>query len=316
MILGAEWIGHEELRPHAINQAVPHDGQHGFAAAGDFLHDALAVMTALAGIEYQQAARTRRAMVAAGHAYHLVHLARHRLGVEERCRKPRPAAAELALVRAVRIHVEEHARIGVGLVGVFPTLIEHAPVVQHRRAPVAVLLEGQLADFPAAGIQLIEADHLASAELAGQPLIDRGGGEDHAAVRQIARIEMADISAIVGGDLVQVLAVHADFKNPPVPLAGTLFGKHQAPGIKMQHRIDQRLQVFCLIERRGFGLAAQPAHHGELVVPAPLSWNRLAGVGIERADAQRVAHGLTRLFGIGEFAFEDEQTVAVEQRIG
>jgi hypothetical protein len=60
----------------------------------------------------------------------------------------RVAAVVFHLARAVRVHLEQQPREIVGRVAVFPAGVEHAAVVEHRGAPVVVLVEAELADAP------------------------------------------------------------------------------------------------------------------------------------------------------------------------
>ena len=92
-------------------------------------------------IEDDQFAHPLHAMVAGDDGHDLRRVAGDRPGVERRVRPIGIAAVVGRLVRAVGIHREQQPREVVRRVGVFPAGIQDAAVVEHRRAPVVVLIE-------------------------------------------------------------------------------------------------------------------------------------------------------------------------------
>ena len=53
-----------------------------------------------------------------------------------------------------------------------------------------------------------------------------------------------------------------------------------------------------------------------MVVPAPLAWSVVAGMGVERAHAKDGAHGLAGYCGLGIGPFENKEFVKIQERIG
>ena len=138
-----------------------------------------------------------------------------RPGVERRVRPVGIAAVIGRLVRAVGIHREQQPREVVRRVGVFPAGIQDAAVVEHRRAPVVVLVEGELADVLAVGVHDEQVRHLVAAAHAGHAVETAGRAEDDPPVGQVARIVVVDVGRVVAAHLAEPAAVDAQFINLP-----------------------------------------------------------------------------------------------------
>ncbi len=179
-------------------------------------------------VEQHQLAHPRVVVMAADHGDDLGRMPRNRPGVEERIGPVRVAAQVLHLLGAVRIHVEQQPRVGVRRVGVLPAAVQHAAVVQHRRAPVVFLVEAQLADVLAVGVHAVQdgdvraAVHARHADEAGR------GGEQDPAVGQIAGVVAVHVR-LLAGQLPQPRAVGLDLEHlPAVVVAG--HGEQQLAG--------------------------------------------------------------------------------------
>ena len=100
-------------------------------------------------------------------------------------------------------------------IGVFPTLVEDAAVVQHTRRPVMLLVEGELADVLSVGVANVRIGDMRVAVDAGHADHASRRGEDDAAVGQVARIVVVDVCRIARCDLAQPGSVGPDFPNLP-----------------------------------------------------------------------------------------------------
>ena len=130
-----------------------------------------------------------------GDADDLRGMVRNGPSVEERVGEKRVAAVVLHLPGAVGIHVEQDPRVRVRQVGILPSQIQHAAVVQHRRAPVVLLVHGQLADR-AVAIQQVEVGHVRAAVDARHADEGSGGREQNPPVGQVAGVVVVHVGLV------------------------------------------------------------------------------------------------------------------------
>ena len=147
-ILAAQRIGMQEAGPGCRDQAVENDRFHLFAESGDALHHTVGFAAAEGGIQQDKLTLSRRVVMAARHGNDLRRVARHGPRIKERRRPEGVAAVIFHLFAAVGIRMKQQAVKGVGDIGVFPAQVKQAPVVQHGRTPVVVLVVGQASDAP------------------------------------------------------------------------------------------------------------------------------------------------------------------------
>ena len=295
-------IGVEELRPRAFDQAVGNDGLDLFAVARDALHRPFGLETPLGRVEQDQFAHAGRAVVPGDHANQLGGVAGDGLGIEGGIRPIGIALVVGHLAGTVRVHLEQESREVMGRVGVFPAGVEHAAVVEHRGAPVLVLVETQLADARPVGVHDAQIGHVVAAAHAGHAMEGPRRGEEDAAVGEVAGIEVVHVRFVAGRDLPQAAAVDLDFPNlPDHPLVG--HGEEQLVGVEVELHVADELRRPRLQQRGQFALRADGREHGDLVVVA-VAAGRAVGLPVLR---QAQAPGA---------ALDQQEFVEGQERIG
>jgi len=302
-VLVAQGIGVEELRPTVDRQAVADDRLDLLPVARDPLHRRLRLAPPLHGVEDHQLAHARVVVVAADHRHHLGRMIGDRPGIEKRVRPIGVAAHVFHLARAVRVHVEQQARVRVRRVGVLPSRVKHAPVVEHRGTPIVLLVEAELADVAPVGVHEVQRGHVRAAVHAGNPHEIRRRGEDDPAVGQVAGVVAVHVG-LLAGELAQARAVGADLEHLPAVVAAG-HGEEHPVGVEVQLDVAHEAAALGLVERGELALAAHGREHHDLVVVARL---RQAGVALPVAgQAQRRRVGP---------ALHQQQPLEIQERIG
>jgi hypothetical protein len=223
----------QELRPRVVDQRVA-DHRLDRQAVGPMRCTApSASRRPSAGSNSTKLAHPRHAVMPGDHRRHLRRMAGDRPGVEGRIGPQRVAGVVLHLPRAVRVHVEQQPREIVRRIRVLPAGVQHAAVVQHRRAPVVVLVETQLARVAAVGVRQEQVgDHVAAAD-AGHAGEAPCRTEDDPAVGQVAGVVVVHVRLLASRDLPQPRAVGADLPDLPAAVVAGHREQH-AVGIEVQ----------------------------------------------------------------------------------
>jgi len=299
----AQRIGVEELGPRVVDQVVLDERLDPLAATGNPLHHAVGLAPAAGRVEDHQLAHARVVVVAADHRHHLGRMIGDRPGIEKRVRPIGVAAHVFHLARAVRVHVEQQARVRVRRVGVLPSRVKHAPVVEHRGTPIVLLVEAELADVAPVGVHEVQRGHVRAAVHAGNPHEIRRRGEDDPAVGQVAGVVAVHVG-LLAGELAQARAVGADLEHLPAVVAAG-HGEEHPVGVEVQLDVAHEAAALGLVERGELALAAHGREHHDLVVVARL---RQAGVALPVAgQAQRRRVGP---------ALHQQQPLEIQERIG
>ncbi|OQB79021.1 MAG: hypothetical protein BWX88_04983 [Planctomycetes bacterium ADurb.Bin126] len=296
----AEREGVEELGPALGDGQVERSGQDGPPAGADELDGPLGAAAPAGRVEDHQVAHPRQLVVPADDGDDAGALRGQGAGEEHRRRPVRPAAVVLQLLRAVGVGVEEDAAERVRDVHVFPAEIEQPPVGQGRRAPVVVLLHGELADAPVAvaAVEVADVARAVDARHAGEA---GGGAEDDRLVRHVAGVVVVHVRLADRLDLAQVLAVGADLVDLPPP-AGRGHGEQQPLRVEVQVHVADESPIGGAVERGHLAARARGREEGDLVV--------VAG-GLEAGIAEVVG-------GQAEIALAslDQQELGRQERIG
>ncbi len=101
--------GVQKFRPGFIHQVVFQNRGHGSAVTGDALHHAVGFLAAEGGIEYDEFAHARYAVMTAHYRYHFRGMAGDGAGVKHGIRPVGIAAVIFHLAGAVRVHVKQDA---------------------------------------------------------------------------------------------------------------------------------------------------------------------------------------------------------------
>ena len=144
-----------------------------------------------AGVQQQQLAGARHAVMPRDHAHHGRGMAGNGAGPVHGVGPIGAAAVVFHLPGAVGIHAEQHAAEIVRQIGVFPTGVEHAAVVEHDRVPIVVLVERHAVLVAAVGVEDVQVAHVGLAR-AGHRLLGGVQRAEDAAVGQIAAVVMGD----------------------------------------------------------------------------------------------------------------------------
>ena len=138
-----ERIGVEEELTRVVDKPVCRHWRDRLSPARQTLDGALLFAASLGDIEEDEFALPANAMVSGDDSEELGRRSRHRLREEQGIGPIGVGTVELLLIAAVRIHRHENAREVVRAIRIFPAQIEAAPVREHDRIPVVVLIEAQ-----------------------------------------------------------------------------------------------------------------------------------------------------------------------------
>ena len=127
--------------------------------------------------------------------------------VEDRVGPHRVAAVVLRLVCAVRVHVEQQPGEIVRRIGILPSGVEHAAVVEHGRAPVVVLVEAELTNSRAVGVHAAEIGDRVPSTHAGHAVKAPRRAEHDASIGQVTGIVVVDVRFVAGRHLAQPVTV-------------------------------------------------------------------------------------------------------------
>ena len=210
-----ERAGEEEFRPGVVDKLVDCNVFRRIVASGNALNDALRFLTALRRIEDNELAFARHAVVSGDNTDEFRGLARNVFRIERAVRPERAASVMFDLIRAVRIHGKDVARIVVRNIYVFPPQVHNAPVGQDRRIPVVVLLERQLPDRLAVLFNAVEVADEPGAPDARDAHHGGGGYENRRAVGNVASFDVVDVAAHVRRNLAQFSVFKSAFEDLP-----------------------------------------------------------------------------------------------------
>ena len=221
--------------------------------------------------------------------------------IEDRVRPERVAAVKLHLVGAVRVHVKEQAREIVRCIRILPSRKQDPTVVEHRRAPVVVLIEAEHADVRAVGMHDAQIGHGIASCHAGDPLETPGRCKDDPAVREVARVIIIDIGIGARRDLAKPGAVGVQLPDLPAVMRPRHGDQHLA-AIEMQVHVAHEARSVRLEECCESAVGRNRAHDADLVVVAGARDRTVALPVLGKAQ-------------IACSAFDQQQLVKIEQRI-
>ena len=183
----AERVRGERRRVVALVEAVHHAVLRRLPPARHELHAAGGLGARAVRVEQRDLPGLRR-VVPRRDADELPVVARDRERAAEVVRPIAVRAVEAHLARAVRAHRHDNAREIVRDVAVFPPHVLDAPVVQHARVPVRVLVVREAHDRLRRRIEAVHVRHAPAPGLAREALFGGVGREDDLVVRQIAAV--------------------------------------------------------------------------------------------------------------------------------
>jgi hypothetical protein len=256
----------QELRPDAVGQFIAHDGQDGLPAVGDLLDDASRLASASRRVHDEEAPRARDSVVPARDPDHAARMVWNRPRVEEGVGEVGVAAEVLHLACSIGIHLEEDPRVRVGEVGVLPSQVEDTAVWKDRRAPVVLLVHGELADAPIV-LEAVEVRHVGGPVDAGHAHEGGGGREDHPAIRQVASIVVVDVRFADELEFPGVRAVERHLEDLPAPV-GTRHGEEDPIRVGVEVHVAHELPARGLEDRDEAYRGSARGEGREAVVPA------------------------------------------------
>ena len=232
-------------------------------------------------------------------------MVRHGPGVHDRSGPVGVAPVVFHLPRAVGVHVEEQARVGVGEVGVLPACVQHPAVAQHRRAPVMVLVKAEPARARAVGVHDAQVGHAVASGHAGDALVAGGGPVNDAPVGQVTGVVVVHVRLVARGHLAQSGTVRADFPYLRAAMGARHREKQPFP-VKVQIHIPDEDVLFGFEQGLQGGVAAARGKQGDFIVVL---------VQRQRAVALPVLGQAQR--GVVRLALDHEYLPeSVQQRIG
>ncbi|OQB37689.1 MAG: hypothetical protein BWY09_01544 [Candidatus Hydrogenedentes bacterium ADurb.Bin179] len=122
-LLVREGIGMQKVRPYAVHKSVPDNRRHRLTPTRNLLKHAVAFPPPVIRFNQQQPTAALCAMVARSDANHTARLSGQGPCIKKRIGKIDAAPPILALIRSVRVHMKQHAAVGMGRVRIFPALV-------------------------------------------------------------------------------------------------------------------------------------------------------------------------------------------------
>ena len=132
----------QELGPGVVDEIVFDDGLDSFAAPGDALDHALCFFASARGVEQDQLAHARHAVMSRDDGGEAVRIVGDWTRVKHGVRPVAVAAVEFALPRAVGVHREEESRDVMHDTAIFPAQVHDPAVLKLSWIPVVILVEG------------------------------------------------------------------------------------------------------------------------------------------------------------------------------
>ena len=308
-----------ELRPVVSVEGVFHNSFDRLSIPRNRLHGTGCLVPAARRVKENQPAGAVWTVMPADDSSHHGGMIGDRPRIEDGIRPVRIAAVVLHLARAVRVHVKEQAAELMAHVGVFVACVEHSPVIQQRRVPIALLIEGQQPRVLSVAIGNAEVRDVGLAILAGHSGEQAGGVKNDASVGQVAGIAVVDIGSGVCGHLVQPSTIQIDFEYLK-GAGGPRHGKQQPVGIKVKLGMLDHVLLRRLKNRSQRSVERLHRHGRDLFLP-PRGDRRVLRTKVAR-PIDRHAILLTPLpIGVGlvgfrRLAFQNQDLVEDQQRIG